>query len=887
MKKLWFMSLMVAGACFVAKAQSPLDERISLTVNDLPLKETLYRMIDLGVPLSFNNNIIPADKKLSFAVTDLAVKKVLPLVLAGTDLTIELVGSQIVVIRKPQPIERKTYILSGFILDEETGERIISATIYDDKRKTGTYTNEFGYFSITMAEGPVSLQVSSLSYEGSGVELNLKSNQKLEIRLKPVVLAEVVVSYYHDSTYLETDFGKLDINLEQAGRMPSLAGETDLMRLAYTLPGIQTGADGFGGISVRGGDIDQNLFLLDGVPVYNASHGLGIYSIYNTDAVRSAKILKGDFPAQYGGRISSIWDIQTKEGNLNKLQGRLELGPSSIQSTVEGPFGKQAKGSWFISGRRALFDFFSVPITRRIRETPNHKGYLKYFFYDLNTKVNYKLSPKDRVYLSFYHGKDDFLDNYEQYRWFGDTLSVLANEEVVNWGNNVSAMRWNHLISDKIFANITATYSRYFYSSEELVDLRLLTNDNDVARDALFEKYQSSVKDIGLKADFDCTTFRNHRVRFGTNFTKHSFQPGILNFEELSIFDKETRDTIGSYLKDPLESTEFDTYVQDELKFGNNITANIGLRASVLLVDGKDFFAPQPRLIFHVWEDQQLSFNFSATKNTQFLHLLSPSSIGLPKDLWVSATQKAKPQEAWQYAVGTNCRFKSGLSLEVQGYYKKFKNIIYFQGGGLDAINATNWQNQIAQGKGWAYGGELLLKMQRGKLGGWASYTYAHSDRQFEEEVNNGKKFPIRLDRRHNFNIQVLYKLSEKWDFSASFVYATGSAYSLATQKFVIEQPSEGSAPTNLERIQLYIKALNDQRLADYNRLDFTFNHYFKVRNVLHTIKLGAYNAYVRKNPVYRSYRESFDKDGKEVTQLVQTSLLPFFPTLRYIIDFK
>lgn len=880
------MLLLVAFAFSIAEAQSPLDERISLTVKDLPLNEALYRLIDSGVRLSFNNNILPTDKVVNFSVNDLPIGKVLPLVLAGTDLAFEVVGSQIVIVKKPQQAGKRTYTLSGFILDEDTGERIISATLYDDKRKIGTYTNEFGHFSITMSEGPVYLQVSSLGYENIPINLNLKSNQKLEIRLRPLVLAEVVVSYFNDSAYLESNFGKLDINLEQAGRMPSLGGETDVMRLAYTLPGIQTGADGFGGISVRGGDIDQNLFLLDGVPVYNASHGLGIYSIYNTDAVRSAKIIKGDFPAQYGGRISSIWDIQTKEGNLNKLQGRLEAGPSSIQTTIEGPIG-QAKGSWFVSGRRALFDFFSVPITKRIRETPNSKGYLKYFFYDLNAKVNYKITPKDRVYLSFYHGKDDFVDKYDQYRWFDDTLSVLSNEQLVNWGNNVSAMRWNHLISDKIFANITATYSRYFYNSEELIDLDLLTNDEEVLRDALFLKYKSSVKDVGLKTDFDYASFRNHRFRFGTSFTKHSFQPGVVSFEELSIFDAEIRDTIGAYLKNPLESNEFDAYVQDEMKIGHSINANIGLRASALFVNGKDFFSPQPRLIFHVWEDQQLSFNFSVTKNTQFLHLLSPSNIGLPKDLWVSATQKAKPQEAWQYSVGTAYKFKSGFSLELQAYYKTLKNIIYFQGSGLNNINATNWQDQIAQGKGWAYGGEMLLKMRRGNIGGWASYTYAYSDRQFGDEVNNGKKYPIRLDRRHNFNLQFLYKINDKWDFSASFVYATGSAYNLATQQYDVVQQSNGGAPTKLIFDQPIVKALNDKRLADYHRMDFTFNHYFKVRNVQHTLKLGVYNAYVHKNPVYRTLRESFDKDGNERTQLVETSLLPFFPTVRYIMDFK
>ncbi len=886
MKKHWFILLFGCFVHFSAIGQSPLDATISLDIKDLPIKEVLYKMIDQGVRLSFSNNILPEGKRLNFKVDNLPLGQLLPLIFANTDLWYEVVGSQIVIVKKPAAAPKQLFTLSGFITDMEAGERIINATVYDIRRKSGTYTNEFGYFSITLTEGPVYLQISSLGYENDTIQLNLGSNKRLEIKMQPLVLAEIVVRNTNDSSYLQTEINTFEINLEQAGKLPSLGGETDVLRLAYTLPGIQTGADGFGGMSVRGGDIDQNLFLLDGATVYNATHGLGIYSIYNTGAVRSAKILKGDFPAQYGGRISSIWDIQTKEGNLNKLQGEMEMGPTSLQTTVEGPFKKQ-KGSWFLSGRRALFDFLSVPITKRIRETKNSAGYLKYFFFDLNAKVNFKISKNDRVYLSFYNGKDDFVDKYDQFRWFQDTLSVVSNEEVVNWGNKVAALRWNHLISDKIFANVTATYSRYFYNSEELIDLDLYTNDEPVLQDVLFLKYQSSVKDIGLKTDFDYSTFHKHRFRFGTSFTMHNFQPGVISFEELTILDQQTRDTIGSYLKRPLKSTELDAYVQDEVKIGNSITANIGVRASALLVNGKDFFSIQPRLIFRVWEDEQLSFNLAVTKNTQFLHLLSPTNIGLPKDLWVSATEKAKPQQSWQYSAGTVFRFKPWLTLDAQGYYKRLRDIIYFQGIGLNNINSTNWQDQIAVGNGWAYGAEILLKVQRGKIGGWAGYANAHTDRKFGEEVNNGKKYPLRLDRRHNFNLQFLYKFNPKWDFSLGYVFSTGSAYTLATQQFDIVQQGNGNAPTDIKLNQKFVKALNDSRLPNYHRLDFTFNHYFKVRNVQHTIKLGVYNAYLRKNPVYYTLRENFDANGQAQTQIVQISLLPFFPTLRYIMEFR
>ncbi|MBI5914905.1 MAG: TonB-dependent receptor [Bacteroidetes bacterium] len=886
MKRFWLMVLLGAFFLSAAHSQSPLEERISLNIKDLPLRDALYLLIDQGIKLSFNNNILPKEKIVTIQVEAERVGDVLPMMFSGTDLGFELVGAQIVLVKKAPPPSKQYFTLSGFLQDSETGERIIGAAVFEEKRRVGTYTNEFGFFNITMAEGPARLFFSNLGYEPDTLEMQLNSNQILEIELGHILLAEVIVNSFSDSTLLQTELSTLNLNLQQAKKMVSLGGETDVMRLAYTLPGIQTGADGFGGISVRGGNVDQNLFLLDGVPVYNATHGIGIYSIYNTSAVRSAKVLKGSFPAQYGGRISSIWDIQTKEGNSKKLQGEAEFGPSSLQLTLEGPFAKE-KGSYIVSGRRALFDFFSVPITRRIRERKGAEGFLKYFFFDLNAKVNYAISPKDRIYLSFYTGKDDFQDVYSQYRWFQDTLSVVRDEETVVWGNNVAALRWNHLLSDKIFANVTATFSQYFYKSEDFVDLDLLSNDHRISRDVLLLKYSSNVQDFALKTDFDYAAFGNHRLRFGASATRHEFQPGVITFEEATIIDSvRTKDTLGAYLKNPLISHEFDAYVQDEVQIGHFLQANIGLRASALRVDGYNFFAAQPRLLLRFFEGEKFSFDLSVCRVTQFLHLLSPTNIGLPKDLWVSATEQAPPQRSWQFVAGARQQLKSWLSLEMEGYYKKLENLVYFEGGGLETINATNWQREISVGKGWSYGAELLLKVERQKVGGWLGYTYAHADRQFGKEVNNGNKFPLRLDRRHNFSLQFLYRIGHRWDCSAGFVYATGTAFTFPTQQYELVQPP-GSAPTEIKTGTKVIDELNGYRLPDYHRLDLAVNHYFTVRNVRHSLKFGVYNAYFRKNPVYYTLRDDFDEDGTLNRKVIRVSLLPVFPTLRYMLEFR
>lgn len=885
MDKHWLFLLFTVFAAFQAQAQSPLKERMNLNVVNAPLESVLYNLMDRGVPLSFNNNVLPSGKLVTFQKSNATVEEILEAILETHGLAIVLVGEQIVIVKDTKTLSKKMLTISGYVNDENTGEPIVSATVFDPVRRAGTYVNEFGYFSITLNSGEVKLVVSSLGYEPDTLLFSLNSNTRLEFELKPYNLAEIVVKYFDDSTYLVSQLDAFELNLDQVSKMPSLGGEPDILRLGYTLPGIQTGADGFGGMSVRGGDIDQNLFLLDGVPIYNATHGLGLYSIFNAAAVKNAKIMKGNFPAQFGGRIASIWNINTKDGNSKEVNGDFEIGPSSAQVSLEGPWPNR-KGAWFISGRRALFDFFSVPITQKLRETDDSKGYLKYYFYDFNTKLNYQITKKDKLFLSYYKGLDDFVDRKDKYRWFQDTLSVLSNDEIVNWGNQVAAVRWNHIISDKIFANITATYSRYFYRSEDLVDLELLNAEEQLLKDVFYQQYSSNVRDITLKSDFDITTFGSHQFKFGTNFTHHKIQPGIITFEELSIFNKQTRDTIGAYLKNPLVSNEYDAYVQDDWKINNILSANLGVRCSGLSVRGHNFFIFQPRMLLDLFKGQRTSFSAAIVKNAQFMHLLSPTSVGLPKDLWVSATSKAPPQQAWQFSAGMNHQINSWLDLNLEGYYKSLHNLVYFLGNGLENVNSTNWQNDIEIGKGWAYGAEFLLSFHRRKLGGWASYTYSRATRKFGTEVNNGNLYPFRLDRRHNFSLQFLYKISPKWDFSSSFTFATGSAFTLATQSFDIVQPQSGSAPTEIVKSQFFATELNGFRLPNYHRLDFLFNYSFKYKKLQQSFKIGAYNVYVRKNPAYLSIKEVFDENGNQKIQAVQTSLLPFFPTLRYGMSF-
>lgn len=876
------MLMMVSG---MAAAQSPLYTPVSIEMADIPLTEALYFLIDeASLDLSFPNKIIPADKRVSIRMDRVPAKRVLDVLLSDTGLSYKLVGEQIVIFEKTAPPPRR-FMVSGFIRDNSNGERVIGATVYDFVQKTGDYSNEFGYFSLPVTEGEAALFVTSLGYDSDTLVFDLNRDRFFEVSLSPSFLTEVVV-LSNDSTLLGTELGNLNLNLAQASIMPSLGGEPDIFRLAYTLPGFQAGADGFGGISVRGGNVDQNLFLLDGVPVYNATHGVGIFSVYNSSAVRSAKVLKGAFPAKYGGRLSSVWDIQTKDGNTKQFQGEFEMGLSSGKLTMEGPVNK-GKGSVFFSGRRAFFDFFSKPITRRLREDRGIDGALSYFFYDFNFKASHKLSKNDFLVFSYYRGRDVFNDIQNQETSFQDTLTLLLEDEDLKWGNNIASLRWNHHFSNNLFGSATFASSKYVYDSHDFVDLQVLHGDSTVVRDLLIRKYDSEIEDKTISVDFDYTTASGHQIEFGAGFTWHQFATGVISYEEAQGISSGLIDTLGNWARRPVPSTEWNVYIQDEVQFGKKVKANLGFRWSRFSIHDKIYASPQPRLNLEYLPTGKWKFYGSANRMTQFMHLLSPSSLGLPKDLWVSSTQRVPPQHAWQFQAGAERKLAQGLRVSVEGYSRKLKNLLVFTEASVENVTSTNWQDKVAIGNGRAFGGEALLLYEAPKFGGWLAYTLARSDRQFpDKDINLGRQFPIRLDRRHNVSLQMLYKFNKKWSASLGFSFASGAAFNFPVQEYQFIQPP-GSAPQGIIKDIPLVLNLNSERMPTYHRLDVAFNRNFWQGKTRHGVKLGFYNLYNRKNPLYFSLRDKFEADGTITTEFIQVSLLPIFPTLRYSLEFR
>ena len=891
MKKCLTISIVLLFSVLALKAQSPLDVKLDFKIEKISLEAALFELIDKSdVNITFNNELISEDITVSVDVENTSVRMILIQILKNTNLDFKTVGGQIALFEAPVIIPKKKYIISGFIENKENGERVVGAAIYDRKTQIGVYTNEYGFYSLTLMEGEIELNVTYLGFQNYSDTLILSSNTHLNISLNSTYLEEVVVKGRNDSLLVMTPDLNTDIFIpENVQKMPSLGGEADVIRLAHLMPGIQTGADGVGGIAVRGGNVDQNLYLLDGVPVYNPYHAIGIYSVFNSSALRSVNLIRGPFPAKYGGRISSVLDVRTKEGNMKDTKVDLDMGLTSIKLTVEGPI-KKDRTSFFISGRQALFQLYSVPITTRIRSAEGNSGFISYSFYDLNAKINHKISDKDHLYASYYRGSDSFVDeNGLEFFNRPDTTIFFLDDEDVFWGNEIASLRWNHIFNPKLFANTTFTMSRYFYQSTNKVSIEYEKSGESVGKRAGFFKSETNNRDLTAKIDFDWQLSDRHLLEFGANAIYHRFQLILIQLDERVFPSQSTLDTIGTSDLNSLDSYEFEGYIQDDWKPNEKWNINAGLRYSVMGSPEKYYYSLQPRFQIDYFPNSKMTWSAAFGKANQHLHLLSPSNniSGLPKDLWVNSTDRVEPQESWQYSGGFQRRLPNNFEFRMTGYYKKMNNLVNFNNISLeDELNSQNWDTRVFKGEGWAYGTEFFLQKQSPKFLGWISYTLSKSDRKFSEEVNRGRRFPFHLDRRHNFNIACLYKFSRKLELSANWVYASGSAFTYPTQQAWYYVPGTESFPYSAIYSYNIANSKNNVRFKPYHRLDLAVNFNFKFRKVLYILKLGVYNAYVRLNPVYADFNERFLPERIERKEK-QVSLLPIFPALRIHMRFE
>ena len=671
----------------------------------------------------------------------------------------------------------------------------------------------------------------------------------------------------------KTETSVIEVPIEQIKTIPALLGEVDIIKAIQLLPGVQS-SEGTSGFYVRGGGPDQNLILLDGVPVYNASHLGGIFSVFNADAIKSVRLTKGGFPARFGGRLSSVLQIDMKEGNSKEFKGDATIGLISSKFTFEGPIIKD-KTSFIISARRTYVDLIVSPFLPSTTD-------LTLYFYDLNAKINHKLSKKDRIYLSAYTGKDKLGIDYSD-----SSIDQISNGQNslnfgLGYGNLTSTLRWNHLFSDKLFSNTTLTYSRYSFNTDYGVNSTYTTNNETEIWDINFG-YISGIEDLGARIDFDFIPNPKHEIKFGTSYTNHNFFPGETTLSVNEILTDTSQnfslDTVLNFSGNTI-ADELYFYVEDNFKISNRLKANLGIHLGYYNTDRsnsifKNNISFQPRASVRYLLNDKWSIKGSYAEMTQNIHLLSNSSIGFPSDIWVPATDTVPSQTSKQWAGNISTEFGNGeYELSLEGYYKTMNNLITYKSGYSNLSSTESWENSVETGGiGESYGAELFLQKKKGRTTGWIGYTLSWTNRKFDN-INFGEWYPYKFDRRHDFSLVVSHRFNEKWDAGLTWVYGTGNAITFP-QAVYFGIPNSGN--DRVDVIESYGQR-NSTRLDAYHRLDLGFNKTVKKKRLTKILSFGAYNLYSRKNPFFAYLTYEL---GNRVAK--QVSLFPIIPSISYL----
>jgi TonB-dependent Receptor Plug Domain/CarboxypepD_reg-like domain len=785
---------------------------------------------------------------------------------------------------------QKTFTISGYIEQDQSKEKLISAAVVDVKSRAGVVTNTFGFYSLTLPQGKTTLLITYIGYQPQQIEFNLRRDTVVDFQLKEgAELKTVEISAKkQDRIENQVQTSRITIPIEQIKKIPALLGEVDVLKALQLLPGVQAGGEGQNGLYVRGGSPDQNLILLDGVPVYNVSHIGGLFSVFNGDAIKNVTLTKGGFPARYGGRLSSIIEIDMKEGNMQDYHGEGGIGIISSRLSLEGPIVKN-KASFMISGRRTYIDFIAKPFIKAAAASSNAGGGrggqgisnstnsidLSLYFYDLNAKMNWKINNKHRLYLSAYNGRDIFGADIKQTDATNTNNYNITNSGI-NWGNITTAFRWNYLFSNKLFVNTTATYSKY-----QLNSIAGYERKRDTTVQSATGKYISGIEDWAGRMDFDYLPNPKHRIRFGWGATYHTYNPGAVQLNA-TIRNINIDTALGSTTT---YSTEPIVYAEDEIQLGA-LKANIGIHASAFGVQGTWYNSIQPRINLNYPLSNSVALKASFATMKQYINLLTNENIGLPTDLWVPATARIKPQESWQAVLGAAKTVQDEYEVSVEAYYKKMKNVISYKEGASFFGQQTNWEDKIVQGQGKAYGLELFVQKKEGRLTGWVGYTLSWNKRQFDA-INSGIEYPFKYDRRHDFKVVGSYKFSETFSFTGTWVYGTGNSITLYTDAFTMPTitTQRGFDFNSTQYAVSSVGERNAYRMPTYHRLDVGFEWKKKKKHYVRTWTVGAYNAYNRANP-YSLFQDSQVVNGRDVPIYRQFSLIPIIPSVSWSFKF-
>lgn len=874
------------------------EDQFNFSIRDASLNQFVKQLESVSGFSFIYGEKIQLEKPVTLDIKQGSLGDILRKAFENEAVSFEISGQYILLHERKMATSRK-YTISGYVTDEVSSETLIGANIYEQYRGNGTSTNPFGFYTITLPEGETALSFSYLGYDQQFCRFRLEKDTLLNIRLTTDNRLEevVVLSDKREVGIHSTAMSAIDIPMKQIRNTPAILGEADVLKTIQLMPGVQAGVEGFSGLYVRGGGPDQNLILLDGIPIYNADHLLGVFSIFTPEAMKKVTLFKGSFPARYGGRLSSIVDIRTNDGDMKNYHGTISVGLLTSKLHLEGPIIKD-KTSFCLTGRRTYLDLIARPFL------PDDKKY-NYYFYDINAKVNHKFSDRSRLYLSFYKGKDhyDYKQDKEYDGYDGGPRMYFYNSKInFNWGNTIAAGRWNYVFNNKLFSNTTVAYNHYQMSMADSYNKEITgTNQKEETETQHNETYvynsdyRSGIHDISLQSDFDYTPAPNHHIKFGGTYLYHTFRPEVTTSRVKEAVNGSTaQDTVyNDSSNSNLHGHECSLYAEDNFNVGNRLSFNAGVHLSLFYTQGKGYLSAQPRLSARYRLTDDIAVKSSFTQMEQYVHLLSSSPISLPTDLWVPVTKHIRPMRSFQYAAGGYYTGLKGWEFSLEGYYKDMHNVLEYQDGASFFATSGGWQEKVEMGRGRSFGLEILAQKTIGKTTGWLAYTIAKSDRRFKNgTINNGERFPYKYDRRHNINLCLNHQFNERIDVGATWVFNTGGTATIANQR-----TGTISSIDNPNMID-YIAHRNNFRLPVSHRLNLSVNFHKQLRRGTQTWSISIYNAYNAMTPnlVYKEEEyiglDYIDEHGipqtkwTRNTKLIKQTLLPCIPAVTYTFKF-
>ena len=802
----------------------------------------------------------------------------------------------------PLMVWTKNPTVSGYVVDIQTGERLIGATVLDLQSGVGVTTNVNGFYSLTIPADTVQLRASYVGYEAvSSSMFVLKTDTLVEIALTSSnVLEELTVEgTYSVSGTQSVQMSAVEIPISQIKGIPAIGGEVDILKVIQLLPGVQSGSEGSAGLYVRGGGPDENLIMLDGVPLYSVNHMLGFFSVFNADAVKNVTLYEGNFPARYGGRLSSIIDVRQKDGDAYSYHGNLTVGLIATKFSLEGPIywtkedwrkyrnkeTVKAQTTFNISARRTVYDLFMAPIAAAVTryETNGEETATGgYYFYDVNAKLTHTFSENDKLSGSFYMG-DDVVYARMRDRSISEEDAYSAYTKMrYNWGNLFAALNYEHRFNGRLYSTSQVSYTRYKYKlSAGMEEESKKTNERMEVRMG----YDSYIMDLMAQMNFEWCPNTRHIVHFGGNYTYHMFRPQVGRLDATwpadsgTVANVDTTFSVGG----TNHTHEANIYIEDTYAPCSWFKMNIGLHAGLYHTDGRTYPSIEPRVGLRFLPHKDVAIKLSYAYMSQYVHMLSNTSVSLPTDLWVPVTSNIPPMRSMQVAAGVTYNVLNQVELSVEGYYKRSLNLLEYKDG-ASYMNGKNWEGQVCVGDGWSYGVQFLAQRKIGPVTGWIGYTWSRTMRRFDkpgQEINFGKPFHAKYDREHDLSITLQYQINKKWEIASTFVYGTGTRGTLGLQKYEDRYSYyQGIGTTSTTSLVYAIEERNNYKMPDYHRLDLGATCHLpdkKHEGWEHIVNMSVYNVYCNFNP-FLVYPQG--------SRLYKLSLFPVLPSVSYTFKF-